>query len=178
MQPNYSYRAFATDKNEQRAVKESFARSTIGSFVIDEEDSDKVLVDATPFFVRDAQNVADRIKTMRQGSYTFSEPRSAIYLANTKNFPLNSEFEATISFTGGSDAGRFVTTVTPSAKSITVRMHHSFVQLPDDKYTPRPYDIRTGYFGISYFDYSSPFSDPIQKCSLPVTDWKRKILPQ
>ena len=163
VQPNYSYRASSTDKNEQRAVRESFAQSTIGSFVIDEEESDKVLVDATPFFVRDAQQVADKIKTMRQGSYTFSEPRSAIYLANTKNFPLNSEFEATISFTGGSDAGRFVTTVTPSPESITVRMHHSFVQLPDNKYIPRPYDIRTGYFGISYFDYSSPFSDPIQK---------------
>ncbi|MDP3666874.1 MAG: zinc-dependent metalloprotease [Sediminibacterium sp.] len=163
VQPNYSYRASSTDKNEQRAVRESFAQSTIGSFVIDEEESDKVLVDATPFFVRDAQQVADKIKTMRQGSYTFSEPRSAIYLANTKNFPLNSEFEATISFTGGSDAGRFVTTVTPSPESITVRMHHSFVQLPDNKYIPRPYDIRTGYFGISYFDYSSPLSDPIQK---------------
>ncbi len=163
VQPNYSYRATSTDKNEQRAVKESFAQSTIGSFVIDEDEGDKVLVDATSFFVRDAQNMADRIKTMRQGTYAFSEPRSAMYMANTKNFPLNSEFEATITFTGGSDAGRFVSTVTPSAEAITVRMHHSFVQLPDDKYKPRHYDIRSGYFGISYFDYSSPFSDPIEK---------------
>ena len=163
VQPNYSYRATSTDKNEQRAVRESFAQSTIASFVIDEDEGDKVLVDATSFFVRDAQNVADRIRAMRQGNYMFSEPRSAIYLANTRNFPLNSEFEATITFTGGSDAGRFVTTVTPSAEAITVRMHHSFVQLPDDKYKPRRYDIRSGYFGISYFDYSSPFSDPIEK---------------
>ncbi len=163
VQPNYSYRASSTDKNEQRAVKESFAQSTIGSFVVDEDEGDKVLVDATSFFVRDAQNVADRIRLMKQGTYTFSEPRSAMYMANTKNFPLNSEFEAIITFTGGSDAGRFVTTVTPSAEAITVRMHHSFVQLPDDKYKPRIYDIRSGYFGISYFDYSSPFSEQIQK---------------
>jgi hypothetical protein len=53
--------------------------------------------------------------------------------------------------------------VTPSAEAITVRMHHSFVQLPDDNYKPRRYDIRSGYFGISYFDYSSPLSDPIEK---------------
>jgi hypothetical protein len=163
VQPNYSYRATSADKNEQRAVKESFAQSTIASFVVDEDEGDKVLVDATAFFVRDAQNVADRIRLMRQGSYTFSEPRSAMYMANTKNFPLNSEFEATISFTGGSDAGRFVTTVTPSPEAITVRMHHSFVQLPDDNYKPRRYDIRSGYFGISYFDYSSPFSEPIEQ---------------
>ncbi len=163
VQPNYSYRALSADKNEQRAVKESFAQSTIGSFVIDEDVGDKVLVDATSFFVRDAQNVADRIKTARQGTYTFSEPRSAIYLPNTKNFPLNSEFEATITFTGGGDAGRFVSTVTPSTEAITVRMHHSFVQLPDNNYKPRKYDIRSGYFGISYFDYSSPFSAQIQQ---------------
>lgn len=163
VQPNYSYRASSADKNEQRAVKESFAQSTIGSFTVDEDEGDKVLVDATSFFVRDAQNVADRIRLMRQGTYTFSEPRSAMYMANTKNFPFNSEFEATISFTGGSDAGRFVTTVTPSAEAITVRMHHSFVQLPDDKYKPRRYDVRSGFFGTSYFDYSSPFSDPIEK---------------
>ncbi len=163
VQPNYAYRASAADKNEQRAVKESFAQSTIASFAVDEDEGDKVLVDATSFFVRDAQNVADRIRTMRQGTYVFSEPRSAMYMANTKNFPLNSEFEATISFTGGSDAGRFVTSVTPSAEAITVRMHHSFVQLPDDQYKPRRYDVRSGYFGISYFDYSTPFTDPIEQ---------------
>lgn len=163
VQPNYSYRANSTDANEKRAVKESFAQSTIAAFTIDEDEGDKVLVDATAFFVRDAQNVADRIKSMRQGTYTFSEPRSAMYMANTKNFPLNSEFEASITFTGGSDAGRFVTSVTPSAEAITVRMHHSFVQLPDAHYKPRRYDIRSGYFGISYFDYSTPFSEPIEQ---------------
>lgn len=163
VQPNYSYRASSNDKNEQRAVRESFAQSTIASFVVDEDEGDKVLVDATSFFVRDAQNVADRIRNMRQGTYVFSEPRSAMYMANTKNFPLNSEFEASITFVGGSDAGRFVSAVTPSNEAITVRMHHSFVQLPDDKYKPRRYDVRSGYFGISYFDYSSPLSDPIEK---------------
>jgi hypothetical protein len=163
VQPNYGYRASSPDQNEKRAVRESFAQSIIGSFVVDEDEGDKVLVDATSFFVRDAQNVADRIRLARQGTYTFSEPRSAIYLPNTKNFPLNTEIEATITFTGGSDAGRFVTSVTPSAEAITVRMHHSFVQLPDNNYHPRKHDIRAGYFGISYFDYSSPFSGPIEK---------------
>ncbi len=163
VQPNYGYRALSADKNEQRAVKESFAQSTIGNFTVDEDEGDKVLVDATAFFVRDAQGIADRLKIMKQGTYAFSEPRSAMYMQNTRNFPLNSEFEATITFTGGSDAGRNVTTVTPSAEAITVRIHHSFVQLTDDQFQPRAYDIRSGYFGITYFDYSSPFSDQIQK---------------
>lgn len=131
--------------------------------MVDEDEGDKVLVDATNFFLRDAHGVADRIKSMRQGTYVFNESRSAIYLQNTKNFPLNSEFEATITFTGGSDAGRYITTVTPSAEAITVRMHHSFVQLPYNNFVPRKSDIRSGYFGISYFDYSSPFTEPVEQ---------------
>jgi hypothetical protein len=163
VQPNYDYRASSTDKNEKRAVKESFASSTIGSFVIEEEQPGHLLVDATSFFVKDVHGAADKIKSMRQGTYSFNEPRSAMYFANTKNFPLNSEFEASITFIGGSDAGRFVTTVTPSPEAITLRMHYSFVQLPDNQYKPRQYDIRSGYFGISYFDYSSDFTTPIQQ---------------
>lgn len=163
IQPNYQYRAVSDDPNEQRAVRESFAQSTIAGFTIDEDEGDKVLVDATSFFVRDAHGVADRIRTMRQGSYNFNESRSAMYLPNTRNFPKNSEFEAMITFTGGADAGRFVSSVTPSNEAITLRMHYSFVALPDNKYQPRKHDVRSGYFGISYFNYSSPISDPIQQ---------------
>ncbi|TSA57913.1 MAG: DUF5117 domain-containing protein [Sediminibacterium sp.] len=163
VQPNYEYRAISPNTNEQRAVKQSFAQSIIANFSIEEDEGDKVLVDATSFFIRDAHGVADKIRALKQGSYNFNEARSAIYLANTKNFPLNSEFEATITFTGGSDAGRFVTSVTPSPEAITVRMHHSFVQLPDNKYQPRRYDIRSGYFGTSYFDYSTAFTEPIEQ---------------
>lgn len=163
VQPNYRYRALSNDEKEREAVQESFAQSTIAGFTIDEDEGDKVLVDATSFFLRDAHGVADKIRSMRQGTYAFNESRSAIYLPNTRNFPLNSEFEASITFVGGNDAGRYVNSVTPSSEAITVRMHHSFVQLPDDKYKPRKHDIRSGYFGISYYDFSSPFSEQIEQ---------------
>lgn len=163
VQPNYRYRALSNDEKEKEAVQESFAQSTIAGFTIDEDEGDKVLVDATSFFLRDAHGVADKIRSMRQGTYAFNEPRSAMYLPNTRNFPLNSEFEASITFVGGNDAGRYVNTVTPSSEAITVRMHHSFVQLPDNKYKPRKHDIRSGYFGISYYDFSSPFSEQIEQ---------------
>jgi len=162
-QPNYDYRAVTNDPREQKAVNESFAQSILFSFNVEAEEGSNVLVDATSFFLRDAHNAADKIRKMRQGTYTLNEGRSAIYIQNTKNFPKNSEFEATLTFVGGSDAGRFVQAVTPSTEAITLRMHHSFVELPDNNYTPRLYDIRSGYFGISYFDYGSDISEPIQK---------------
>lgn len=173
-QPNYDYRALSNDKNEARAVRESFAQSILWSFPVDEEEGDKVLVDATPFFLRDAHGVVDRLKNMKQGSYTLNEGRSAIYMPNTRNFPQNSEFEAILTFTGGSDAGRFVQSVAPSVEALTVRTHHSFVQLPDKDYKPRRYDIRSGYFGPSFFDYSSPISEPIEKIFIARHRLKKK----
>jgi len=163
VQPNYDYRATSNDINEQKAVRESFAQSTIAGFTVEEEENDQVLIDFTPFLLRDAHGVADKIKSMKQGTYTLNEARSAVYINHTKNFPKNTELEASISFTGGADAGKFVSTVAPSTEAITLRMHHSLIELPDHQYQPRPYDIRSGYFGISYFDYSSDFTAPIEK---------------
>jgi len=162
-QPNYDFRAVTNDPREQKAVNESFAQSILFSFTVEAEENNTILIDATPFFLRDAHGVADRIRKMKQGTYALNEPRSAIYIKNTKNFPKNSEFEATLTFVGGADAGRFIQTIAPSTEALTVRMHHSFVALPDNNYRPRNYDIRSGYFGNSYFDYGSDFSEPIQK---------------
>jgi hypothetical protein len=169
-QPNLDYRAVTNDKREQKAVEQSFAQSILFNFNIEAEEENaadpsmnKILIDATSFFLRDAHGVVDRIKRARQGTYTINENRSAIYIQNTKNFPKNAEFEATVTFVGGSDAGRLVQSVTPSPEAITVRMHHSFVALPDNNYSPRKYDIRSGYGGTSFFNYSSDISEPIQQ---------------
>ncbi len=173
-QPNYGYRALSNDKNEAKAVRESFAQSILWSFTVEEEEGGKVLVDATPFFLRDAHGVVNRLKTMKQGTYKLDEPRSAMYLPNTRNFPQNSEFEAILTFTGGDDAGRFVQSVAPSVEALTVRTHHSFVQLPDNDYKSRRYDIRSGFNGNSFYDYSSPISEPIEKIVIARHRLKKK----
>jgi hypothetical protein len=48
-------------------------------------------------------------------------------------------------------------------QAITLRMHHSFVQLPDNNFKTRLYDGRSPYITNSYFDYSTPITEPIQK---------------
>jgi hypothetical protein len=55
-----------------------------------------------------------------------------MFAARTKNFPLNTEFETTITFvTRDVTPGNLVASVAPAADAVTLRMHHSFVQLPD-----------------------------------------------
>ena len=70
VQPNYNYRAVTNDKAEKRAVEQSFAQSTIWGFAVEAESNGHVLVDATDFLLRDAMKAANRLSSMRQGSYS------------------------------------------------------------------------------------------------------------
>ncbi|WP_266206021.1 zinc-dependent metalloprotease [Pontibacter kalidii] len=163
VQPNLAYRAITENKNETRAVEESFAKSILWGFKAEAEDGGRVLVDATDFLLRDAHDVVGSIKRTKQGTYKLDASRSAVYLPRTRNFPQNTEFEATLTFTGGEDAGRYVREVAPDVQALTLRQHHSFIELPDNNYTPREADPRAGFFGISYFDYATPVDENIEK---------------
>ena len=163
IQPNLRYRAITNDANEKRAIEQSFAQSTLWGFTVEAEENGKYLVDVTDFLMTDPMGIPDRLKDMKQGSYAMDKSRSAMYFARTKNFPLNSEFEVTMTFTGGSDAGNFVKSVTPSSDAITLRLHHSFIQLPDNQYEKREFDPRSSYNSLSFMDYSTPVSEPVEK---------------
>lgn len=162
VQENLDYRAVSNDQAERRAVHDSFAESVLAGFTVGAEDKDRVLVDATDFFLRDAHDVPATLRKTKQGTYRLDPARCAIYLPLTKNFPMNTEVESVLTF-AGDEPGAWVKQVTPSPESITVREHHSFVQLPPPGYKPRVYDPRASFFDISYMDYATPVSEPIVK---------------
>ena len=164
VQPNVNYRAITSNKAERTAVEQSFAQSILWGFVAEAQTGETVLVDATAFFLQDAMQVSARLQNNRQGNYTIDVSRSALYMPRTKNFTENTEVESTITFTT-KDArpGSIVGTVAAAAEAITVRMHHSFVQLPDDNYRSRAFDPRGGFNHTSFYDYSTPVSEPINK---------------
>lgn len=162
VQENLGFRAVGAGEDESRSVRESFAESVLWGFTAAAEEDGRVLVDATDFFLRDAHGVANALKRAKQGAYKADPSRSALYLENTRNFPRNTEVEATLTF-AGDEPGRFVRDVTPDPFSVTVREHHSFVELPGPGYQPRGYDPRSSFFGISYKDYATPVEEPLVK---------------
>ncbi len=159
---NYSYRAISSNAAEKKAVEEAFAQSVLWGFTIVAEEGGRVLVDASDFLLQDVHDVIGRLRSSQQGTYSLDKSRSAFYLPRTKSFPQNTEFEVTLTFTG-QPMGGYIRSVTPTPTSVTVREHHSFVQLPDSNYKPRKFDPRAGYFSISYYDYATPISEPIEK---------------
>ena len=164
IQPNQNYRAITNDVAEKRAVEQSFAQSTLWGFTLEAESNNHYLVDVTDFLLRDAMQVSNRLRSNQQGNYSLDKSRSAMYLQRTKNFPQNTEFEVSTTFTNADgNTGNYLRDVVPSAEALTVRMHHSFVQLPDSDYQPRVFDPRSSYYPVSFYDFSTPVTEPIEK---------------
>lgn len=176
--PNYNYRAVTDNKDQQKAVENAFAQSVIWSFNPVAKEAGKLLIDFTPFLVRDSQKISSSIgKNNLPGvnrgnllstnaSYHFDESRSAIFIENTKNFPKNTEFEATITFVGGNAASRTWGAgpgIAPDPNAVTVKMHQSLIELPDNGYKPRKFDPRSGFNLFSYMDFAAPMTEPIVK---------------
>jgi len=162
VEPNYGYRALSQDPLERRAVEESFAQSVHWGFEVAAENAGIVVVDLTLFLLQDAVGAIQDIARTKQGVFRLDASRCALYLPNTKNFPQNTEFEVTITLTGDAPGG-YLRQVVPTPTAISMRQHHSFVQLPDNDYQPRAFDPRMGYIFTSFYDYASPVSEPITK---------------
>jgi hypothetical protein len=169
VQPNYSYRAVSSNASERKAVEDAFAKSILWGFTALAETGGRVLVDLTDFIMRDTHGVVGNLGA----GYRFDRTRSAVFMENTKAFPKNSEIDVTTTFVsegggGGRGAGPGqiggrISDVTPSPEAVTLRLHHSFIELPDGNYKWRAFDPRSGFGGYSFVDYATPLGESMQK---------------
>jgi hypothetical protein len=158
---NYDYRAYTKNPYEAQSIQDAFAQSTLWGFEVVKTEGNTHIVDATNFFLQDVHGVSETLARSKQGNYKVDPSRSVLYYPTTKNFPKNTEVEATITLTG-TGAGANLRSVTPSPDAVTVRMRHSFIELPE-LYATRKFDPRAGYFFISYQDYTTPIDQPLVK---------------
>jgi hypothetical protein len=192
VQPNYTFRAVSQNSDERKAVEDAFARSVLWGFTVVAETDGRVLVDATEFFLRDALNVIPRLRPgtyrVERTRSAINMPQTRAFPKNTEidtimtfvneggtggrgggggpaqgpdrvGSPIG---DANLGTGGGLFSGA-VGSVAASAESVTLREHHSLVELPDGNYVPRVDDPRAGYFGLQYLDYASPLGDDMVK---------------
>ncbi|MBL6662151.1 MAG: DUF5117 domain-containing protein, partial [Flavobacteriaceae bacterium] len=162
IQPNLRYRSTSDNPLEQRSIKEAFAKSVLFGFPIEETTKDGYVIDLTPFLMQDTHGVAQRLKQTKQGIFSIDKSRSAVSLPRTKAFPKNIEFDMMLTFAGNA-TGSLVRSVTPTPDAVTVHQHHSFVALPDNNYSPREFDPRSGANAMTFYDYTTPVSEPTKK---------------
>ena len=159
---NLDYRAYSNNEDEVQSVNDAFAESILWSFEILTSESNEIMVDATDFYLQDTHGVSERLTDMEQGAYKLDLSKSGLNLPGIKNFPKNTEVETFITVTGQAK-GAYIRSVVPTPNIVTVKQRHSFVELPDDDYTPREFDSRAGYMSISFMDFASPIDEQIVK---------------
>jgi hypothetical protein len=160
---NTRYRAQTENEAQRRGVAEQFPRSVLRGWRIEAIEDGRVLVDATKFFLRDAVGVAAMLRDQKQGDWKLdSEDRSAIYLPRTKAFPKNTEVEALLTF-GSDNPGPLVRQTAPDGRSLTLRVHHSLVELPATPYRARRFDPHVGIIPVTFKDYAQPLEGRLEQ---------------
>jgi Met-zincin/Domain of unknown function (DUF5117) len=105
VQGNENFRSSSANPAERRSVEDSFAKSVLWGFAVAAESNDRVLVDATDFFLRDGHGAGGSLGA-GPAAYRVDRTRSAVYLPRTKAFPKNTEIEVTLTFTNEAGGGR------------------------------------------------------------------------
>jgi hypothetical protein len=162
-EPNTGYRAETDRPLERRSVEDGFPSAVHWGFTVAAETGERVLVDATEFFLRDWHDVIGALRRADQGTFRLEGSRSAPYRPRTRVFPENTEVEVTLTFMSD-QPGALVRSVAADGGAVTVRQHHSFVRLPElGGYEPRAFDPRAGYGAISWYDFATPIGTPLVK---------------
>lgn len=172
---NTGFRAPHGSAALQHSVEESFPTSILAALPIESEQNATLVVNANPLIVRDAFDLLSQIARPLQArngviapvdagpnapKWKLDPERSVVDMHHTRSFPLNTEVEAWLTFTADKPGARMNQ---PSPLTLSVREHHSFVQLPEPGYEPREADPRVGFFGSHFDDFSQPFDKPLQR---------------
>ncbi len=156
-----THRSGVADAERTRVVTESFPSSVLASLPIVAEDGPRVLVDATEFLLRDTE-FATALREGELGDYRQDPARSAFAFERSGAFPLNTEIETTLTFATEKPAAA-AQNVAPDGRTISLRVHHTFLKLPEPGYTPRLLDPRIGFIASRVLDHTAPFTEPIER---------------
>jgi hypothetical protein len=165
---NIRYRAVGGTPAQVENVRDSFATSVLASLPVEAAEGGRVLVDATPLFMRDAADVEGRLRRANQGAFRLDVGRSGFHAPRIKSFPQNAEVETILTY-AADNPGLLVNNITPDGRAFTLRIHHSFLRAPQG-YTPRLADPRIGVSAITFRDYARPVNEDTE--TQWITRWR------
>jgi hypothetical protein len=121
----------------------------LGAFEIQNEETDRFLIEVSDYFNSDAPgfNVIQKSIKKKYGLSSVDKKRSFIDIV--KSFPKNTEIRHTLTYAAtspprGNQAG-----------TLSFQMNHSIISLPEDPMQVRYEDPRVGWFTLKQYNYSS-----------------------
>ena len=159
---NWAYRASADNPLERKAVRDSFARSFVWSGeILGTGPEGELLVDLSTYLTRDTMDVRATLKQHpKGGAFQVSKDLSMPDVSAALAFTDNVEFDAFLTLTSDEPKAEVWATAA-DARSVTLVQHTSLVRLPDDGYTPRMFDPRSGAIDVGYYDFSAPLTGQV-----------------
>jgi hypothetical protein len=159
------HRSGVSDGERTRAVTESFPESILASMPIVAQSGDRVLADATEFLLRDPL-VLPALRQAKLGEWKQDVARSAPALERSGAFPRNTELEVALTFTSEAPPPALAA-VLPDGRTLSLRVHHSFLKLPEPGFEPLLQDPRVGYIAQAHSDHAAPFDEPLRRYLAP-----------
>lgn len=171
--PNLRFRSSSSDQAERRSIAEAFAEGTLFGFDIVAQTGERALLKANDFFVRDHMALGRRMGRGGSANFRMDKGKSSINPDFIKSFPKNNEVEARLTFTSDSPSS-IVRSVSADPNNVSLVIRHSFIELPEPGFEIRDFHPRTGFNSMSYYDYSSPIGQDMQKRNIVRHRLKKK----
>ena len=165
---NLDYRSVGGTDARAENVRMSFPTSVIASLPVLATVNDRVLVDGSNLFMRDAADIESGMREDNQGVFRFDAARSAFNPARMKAFPDNTEIETIATFTSDNSAA-VIRNVLPDAHVMSLHIHHSFLRAPEG-YMPRMADSRIGVSTLEFNNFANPMDDSVETSW--ITRWR------
>lgn len=170
---NPRFRASQGDEAQQSAVASDFGTSLVWMTDIVETRSDgSLVIDIATFLKRDALGITG---SLNQSSASFGleaassiagkefkldEKLSLAEPSSVRVFPDNLEVDAVQTFVSKTP-GAEVSNIVPAPNTVTFRVHHSFIRLPEPGFEPLRFDPRIGGISTQVVDYSATLAEPV-----------------
>ena len=146
---------------ESRAADNAFADSVVWSGdVVSTLADGSVIIDLTGFFSRDAWGVRQSLNSAGAGTFRSAPELTLTDPSSIKVFPENIELETIFTY-ASENPGQAAHEIAPDATSVSVRVHHSFIKLPEAGYVTRKFDTRAGQGDTRITDFSTPLGQPL-----------------
>ena len=166
---------FDPDNAISRAAEANISDAILAvqSIAAENKESGEILIDADAIFASDAlvqikptpNPDADPKTTFALGDLN----KDKTQVLNLRSYPQNTDIEVEYVFHNPAPKVRGNPAVT-DARNVSVRVMHSFIEVPDNDYQPRRDDARIGFFGEQITDLTSteaaPYRDVISRWHL------------
>lgn len=136
------------------SLDENTGHSIVQAFKIEGADStsNKILIDASSFFVSDYSNISNQLK-FYYGMKPVQYDKSRSYMSDVKGFPENVEVDVMLTYKSSSPAVATSAGVS-DYRSVPVGVRYSLIKLPETPMAIRYADDRVGHFGDAVRDFS------------------------